>query len=100
MTDAFESWIGQEVVVQLGFGLIKVSLRGVLLRALRDTFLLRPEAGPEIEIAKTKVLAIEEVDRGPDDLSWHAYPGKLTKNPVNQVISAHIENQKLRRQAV
>lgn len=63
--DAFESWMGQEVVVQLGFGLIKVSLRGVLLPALRETLLLKPEAGPKIEIAKTKVLAIEEVERAP-----------------------------------
>jgi hypothetical protein len=59
MRDAFESWIGQEVVVQLGLGLIKVSLRGTLLRNLTETLLMKPEVGPDIEIAKTKILAIE-----------------------------------------
>lgn len=59
MRDAFESWIGQKVVVQLGLGVIKVSLRGTLLRDLTETLLMRPEVGPNIEIAKTKILAIE-----------------------------------------
>lgn len=68
MRDAFESWMGQEVVVQLGFGLIKVRLRGVLLQDLRETLLLKPEAGPSIEIPKIRVLAIEEVGRSPNGL--------------------------------
>lgn len=84
MGDAFESWVGQEVIVQLGFGLIKVSLRGVLLGDLTETLLLRPEAGPNLEIAKTKVLAIEEVERGPDGLAWYLLPSHLTGNSVNQ----------------
>lgn len=59
MRDAFESWIGREVVVQLGLGLIKVSLRGTLLQSLTETLLMKPEVGPNIEVAKTKILAIE-----------------------------------------
>ena len=59
MTDAFESWMGQKVVVQLGLGVSKVSLRGILLRDLTETLLMKPEVGPNIEIAKTKILAIE-----------------------------------------
>ena len=59
MRDAFELWIGQEVVVQLGFGVVKVSLRGTLLRNLTETLLMKPEVGPNIEVAKTKILAIE-----------------------------------------
>lgn len=59
MQNPFESWIGQRVVVQLGLGQVKVSLRGVLLRDLTETLLMKPEAGPRIEIAKTKILAIE-----------------------------------------
>lgn len=84
--NAFESWMGQEVVVQLGFGLIKMSLRGVLLRDLRETLLLKPEAGPNIEIAKTKVLAIEEVERSPNGLPRYALPGNPTENSRNQGI--------------
>jgi len=63
--NAFEWWIGQQLVVQLDFGAIKVSLRGVLLRDQGDTLLMRPEAGTDIEISKTKVLALEEVERDP-----------------------------------
>ena len=83
MRDAFESWIGQEVVAQLGFGLIKVSLRGVLLRDLTETLLMRPEAGPDMEIAKCKILAIEEVERSPDKLPWYVLPRTIIDNPVN-----------------
>jgi len=72
MQNAFESWIGQQVVVQLGFGQIKVSLRGVLLRNQTETLLMRPEAGTDIEIAKAKVLAIEEVRRCSHGLSWRS----------------------------
>ena len=71
MRDAFESWIGQEVLMQLGIGLVKVSLRGVLLQTTTKTLLMRPEVGTDIEIEKTRVLAIEEV-RGPDPLPWSA----------------------------
>jgi hypothetical protein len=73
MQNAFESWIGQQVVVQLAFGQIKVSLRGMLLRDQTETLLMRPEAGSDIEIAKTKVLAIEEVRRSSRRLSWRAF---------------------------
>ncbi|HKW31901.1 MAG TPA: hypothetical protein VJN92_02775 [Candidatus Acidoferrum sp.] len=86
MRDAFESWIGQEVVVQLGLGLIKVSLRGVLLRDLTETLLMRPEAGADVEIAKCKILAIEEVERSRDSLPWYVLPPTIIDNPVNQDI--------------
>jgi hypothetical protein len=72
MQSAFESWIGQQVVVQLAFGQIKVSLRGMLLRDQTETLLMRPQAGSDIEIAKTRVLAIEEVGRCCRSLSGHA----------------------------
>lgn len=84
MGDAFESWMGQEVVVQVGLGRIRVSLRGVLLRDLTETLLMKPEAGPNVEIAKTKVLAIEEVERGPNGLPRYALPGNPTENSLNQ----------------
>ena len=80
MRNAFESWIGQEVVVQLGFGPIKVRLRGVLLRDQGETLLMRPEAGADIKIAKTRVLAIEEVERCPQSLEWRALLMSFIKN--------------------
>ncbi len=72
MQNAFDSWIGQQVVVQLAFGPIKVSLRGLLLRDHTETLVMRPEAGPDVEIAKARVLAIEEVGRCSNSLV--AYP--------------------------
>jgi hypothetical protein len=84
MRDAFESWMGQEVVVQLGFGLIKVRLRGVLLQDLRETLLLKPEAGPSIEIPKIRVLAIEEVGRSPNGLLRYVLPANPTENSLNR----------------
>ena len=59
---AFEPWIGQEVIVHLDFGLVKASMRGSLLQDLDETLVMRPVAGPQLELAKTKVLAIEEVE--------------------------------------
>jgi hypothetical protein len=63
MKNAFEPWIGQAVVVQLTLGRIKLSLRGTLLMDRSKTLLVRPEAGSDVEIPKTNVLAIEEARR-------------------------------------
>jgi hypothetical protein len=72
MQNAFDWWIGQQVVVQLAFGHVKVSLRGMLLRDQTETLLMRPEIGFDIEIAKTRILAIEEVRRCARSLRWRA----------------------------
>jgi hypothetical protein len=57
---AFESWIGKPVVVLLTLGRVKLSIRGMVLNERTETLLMRPQYGPELEICKTKVLAIEE----------------------------------------
>jgi hypothetical protein len=62
MQSAFESWIGHTVVVQMVLGQIKLSLRGELLEEQMDTLLMRPQFGPNLEICKTNVLAIEEMN--------------------------------------
>jgi hypothetical protein len=61
MQSAFESWVGQHVLVRLTLGETKVSLRGILLKDLMDTLLMGPEFGSELEIPKGTILAIEEV---------------------------------------
>ena len=96
MRNAFESWIGQEVVVQLGFGPIKVSLRGVLLRDQGDTLLMRPKAGTDIEIAKTKVLALEEVERCFQNPPWRALLMSFIRNSDDAEIQPTLRNQNLR----
>lgn len=61
MQSAFESWVGQHVLVRLTLGKSKVSLRGVLLKDRMESLLMGPEFGSELEIPKTIILAIEEV---------------------------------------
>jgi len=61
MKNAFEIWIGQLLTLQMLLGHAKFSLRGVLLKEGRDSLLIRPEHGADIEIPKTWVLAIEEL---------------------------------------
>lgn len=61
MDGVFEPWIGQPAVLQVTLGQFKLSLRGKVLKEQEETLLLRPEWGPDLEISKTKVLAIEEM---------------------------------------
>lgn len=61
MQSAFESWVGQRVLVRLTLGKTKVSLRGILLKDLMETLLMGPEFGSELEIPKKIILAIEEL---------------------------------------
>jgi hypothetical protein len=58
---AFEPWIGQPVVLRLTLGQVKLSIQGMVLKEQAETLLMRPQYGPDLEICKTKVLAIEEV---------------------------------------
>ena len=62
MGRVFESWIGQPVTVHLAVGQIRLSLRGTLLQEQKETLLMRLQHGPDLEICKTELLAIEEVD--------------------------------------
>lgn len=93
MRNVFEWWIGHEVVAHLGFGPIKVSLRGMLLRDQGETLLIRPEAGADVKIEKAKVLALEEVERCAQSQPWRALFMSFIKNssrirPI-QVFSQH-----------
>jgi len=65
MESAFQSWIGHRVVVRVSLGHIKLSLRGRVIKERSETLLMRPQFGPDLEICKTKVLAIEEVGARP-----------------------------------
>lgn len=89
MQSAFESWVGQHVLVRLTFGKSKLSLRGVLLKDRTETLLMGPEFGSELEIPKKMILAIEEVGAarlpvmlGPFGRSAQSAPIKNTKRDV------------------
>jgi hypothetical protein len=71
MESAFEPWIGQLVVVQLTLGRIKLSLLGTLLKDQSETLSVKLEAGCEVEIPKTYVLAIEQPRRC--CTRWHTF---------------------------
>ena len=60
MGGVFEPWIGQPVVLQVTIGPFKLRLLGKVLKEQQETLLMRPQCGPDLEISKTKVLAIEE----------------------------------------
>ena len=60
MRGVFEPWIGLPVVLQVTLGQFKLRLLGKVLREQGETLLMRPQCGPDVEISKTKVLAIEE----------------------------------------
>jgi len=60
MESAFEPWIGQAVVMQLILGRIRLSFRGILVKDRTESVLVRPDAGPDVEIPKTNVLAVEQ----------------------------------------
>jgi len=61
MESVFESWIGQPVIVRVAVGPCNWSLRGKVLKEQGETLLMRPQCGPDIEISKSNVLAIEEM---------------------------------------
>jgi hypothetical protein len=78
MEGVFESWTGQLVVVQLALGQSKLRLSGQVLKEDEETLLMRPECGPDLRIAKTTVLAIEEMDAPfPRCRDWRSKRGDL-----------------------
>ena len=60
MVNAFKSWIGQPVVLQVALGDIKVPLRGKLLKDGDDTVRMRIGEGWDVDIYKAMILAVEQ----------------------------------------
>jgi hypothetical protein len=48
--------------MQLDFGQFKLRLLGTILKDQGETLLVRPQCGSDLEVATTKVLAIEECE--------------------------------------
>ena len=59
MTNGFQSWIGQPVVLQVALGDIKVPLRGKLLKDGDETVRMRIGEGWDVDIYKVMILAVE-----------------------------------------
>jgi hypothetical protein len=60
MDTAYETWIGQAVVLQVALGDVKVPLRGRLLKDGGETLRMRIGEGWDVDIFKNMVLAVEE----------------------------------------
>ena len=60
MTEAFHSWVGREVVLQVALGDIKVPLRGRLLKDSEETVRMRIGDGWDVDIYKEMIMAVEE----------------------------------------
>jgi hypothetical protein len=60
MDTAYQSWIGQAVVLQVALGDVKVPLRGRLLKDAGETLRMRVGDGWDVDIYKNMVLAVEE----------------------------------------
>ena len=60
MDNAYKTWIGQPVVLQLALGDIKVPLRGKLLKEGGETVRMRIGEGWDVDIYKAMILAVEE----------------------------------------
>jgi hypothetical protein len=67
MNSAFDVWLGEQVVIRLDLGQIKMTVRGSLFEERTDTIMMRTSDGTEVEIYKAMVLAVEE---GKAPISW------------------------------
>ena len=70
MNSAFDFWLGEQVVIRLDLGQIKMSVRGSLLEERADTIMMRTNDGTEVEIYKTMVLAVEEGKPSVSRIHW------------------------------
>ena len=59
MSEAFNAWVGREVVLQVALGDIKVPLRGKLLKDGDETVRMRIGEGWDVDIYKVMILAVE-----------------------------------------
>ena len=60
MDSAYNTWIGQSVVLQVVLGDMKVPLRGKLLKDGGETLRMRIGDGWDVDIYKVMILAVEE----------------------------------------
>jgi hypothetical protein len=60
MVSAYNTWVGQAVVLQVALGDIKVPLRGKLLKDGDDTVRMRIGDGWDVDIYKAMIMSVEE----------------------------------------
>jgi hypothetical protein len=60
MANVFNTWVGQEVVLQVALGDIKVPLRGRLLKDGEETVRMRIGEGWDVDIYKAMILTVDQ----------------------------------------
>jgi len=60
MVSAYDTWVGQAVVLQVALGDIKVPLRGKLLKDGDDTVRMRIGDGWDVDIYKAMIMSVEQ----------------------------------------
>jgi hypothetical protein len=59
MENAYETWVGQSVLLQVALGDIKVPLRGTLLKDGSETIRMRIGEGWDVDIYKSMIMTVE-----------------------------------------
>lgn len=60
MQGGYSLWLGQQVVLQVAAGDMRVPLRGVIVGETQDAVRFRIGDGWDVDIYKSMVLAVEE----------------------------------------
>ena len=63
MQSAYDSWIGQAVVLQVAVAYLRAPVRGVIVGESGNDVLFRIGKGWNLKISKSMILAIEEDDQ-------------------------------------
>jgi len=60
MQSVYQAWVGQQVVLQVATGELRVPLRGTIVGESDEALRVRIGGGWDVDIYKTMVLAVEE----------------------------------------
>ena len=60
MQSAYQAWVGQQVVLQVATGELRVPLRGTIVGESEDAVRFRVGDGWDVDVFKNMILAVEE----------------------------------------
>ena len=72
MQNAYASWMGQLVVLQVSIGDLKVPLRGTMVSESKEAVRMRIGEGWDIDVFKTMILTVDRDKWAPSNLAGGA----------------------------
>jgi hypothetical protein len=60
MQSVYQAWVGQQVVLQVATGELRVPLRGTIVGESEDAVRFRVGDGWDVDVFKNMILAVEE----------------------------------------